>query len=382
MTAVAAFDPDCYPGPRPYGPVLVHRGRVWPLVVDGTCDTPVRLADRAIADGAPDPTRLTVLAVPHRVRYSVAYGSNASPQRLVDKGLDRDGALLLPARWADVVPAYELRRTGYGAVPVTLTPATGRVADTWVLGIPAEHTGRLDASEGRRPVGSTGTAARDDRRHAPDGSYRLALVGEVAVADRFRLPAAPAYCPGPATRIQLQPDGRPRTLPEHGQADARAHLAAAGAWSPAPPVGTEVTGAWPTTPLADLPLFVYGSLRPGQPAWPAISDDVEVVGDARAAGVLHDTGHGWPAAQLTAEPVGRRAGVHGVLVAVRDPAATPALLRRVDAYAGAPELFVRTPVRVDTARGPRFALAYSWARGTPPGQRLPDGRWPVDGPAG
>lgn len=387
MAGVTAFDPDRYPGPRPDGPVVVHRGDVWPVVVDGTCDTPVRLADRAITDGAPNPARVTVLAALQRVRFSVAYGSNASPQRLVDKGLDRDGALLLPARMADVAPAYELRRTGYGAVPVTLVPDVGRVVDTWVLGIPEERTGRLDASEGRSRHATTGASERDDRRQAPAGSYRLALVGEVAVADRFRLPAALAYCPGPATRIQLLPDGRPRTWPEHDQADARDHLDTAAASGPAPPVGEVVDGAWPATPLADLPLFVYGSLRPGQPAWPAIADDVEVVADAWVAGALYDTGHGWPAAQLTAEPAGTAgtAGtasqVHGVLVAVRDPAAAPTLLRRIDAYEGAPELFVRTTARVHTAQGPRFALAYTWARGTPPGQQLPDGRWPGDPPA-
>lgn len=392
MTDVGAFDPDDYPGPRPAGPVVVHNRRIWPVAVDGPCDAPVRLTDAARAGGAPDPAQIRVLDEPQQVRWSVAYGSNASPPRLAEKRLDAHGALLLPARLAGFAPAYELRRTGYGSVPVTLVPSD-EVMDTWVLGIPAELTGRLDASEGRiaegpRDVAGAGDAGRghgpaaaDGRRRGAAHSYRLAYVGEVAVADRFRLPDAPAYRPGPATRIQLHPDGAARTWPQTGQSAARDHLDVGGPSQPAPPPDRVIAADWPATPLTDLPLFVYGSLRPGQPAWPAVADDVEVVGEARLAATLYDTGNGWPAVQLPTAAEPAAPGVHGTLLDVRDPADAPGLLRRVDAYEGAPELFVRTTVHVDTDRGPRFAVAYAWAAGRPPGRVLPDGRWPPTGPA-
>ncbi|MFP4634663.1 MAG: gamma-glutamylcyclotransferase [Nitriliruptoraceae bacterium] len=376
MALVGGFDPRDYPGPRAAGPVLLHRGRTWPLGVDGTRRAPLRRQhaqrDRLDPRGrpppfadegpAPAPGEVAVLDAPEQVRFSVAYGANASPSRLVDKGLDVDGAVLLPARLAGFVPVFEARRTDYGAVPLTLVAAADAVIDTWLLGVPASATDRLDASEGRRPDG---------------GAYRLGAVGEVAVAERFRLPRALAYRPGPTTRIQLDADGRPRTWPEVDQADAQRHLDAGGPSGTVADVDAVVTGDWPATPLDDLPLFVYGSLQPGQAGWPLIDGDVEVVGPARAAGQLYDSGHAWPAARLPAvEPGAAPPGVQGTVLTVRDPDAAPALLERIDAYEGAPELFTRSSVLVETAEGRRFALAYQWASTTPPGDLIDDGVWP------
>ncbi len=398
MPHIPPFDPSSYPGPRPAGPVLVHRGRWWSLSVDGTVDAPVRLADspsvwdhldgpiagsdagRADAVGPPDPADVPVLAEPDAVRYSVAYGSNASPARLVEKGLDHDGAILLPARLTGYVPAFEGRRTGYDAVPVTVVPADGAHLDTWVLGIPATATARLDRSEGRvtdaAGMADPAAANRDDARHAPAGAYLLAPVGEVAVADRFRLPIGLAYQPGPSTRVQVDDHGEPRTWPHVDQQQAVAHLDRGGPLQDAPPVEDAVVGSWPSTPLDDLPLFVYGSLRPGAAAWSVIADAVEVVADATTEGQLHDSGHGWPAARFGPYTDAATTGdVHGSLLAVRHPAVAPRVLAQMDAYEGAPELFHRTTIRVHTADGSRWAIAYTWSGTTLPGTPLPGGRW-------
>ncbi len=159
----------------------MYRGQRWPVTADGTADAPVR-----VPDGASDAPVLD----PGAVRWSVAYGSNASVDRLVDKELDESGALLLPARALGWRTAWEGRRVRLGYLPLTLVPATRRLADTWVLGIHRDDTDRLDASEAR------------------GHGHLLGHVGPVAVAGRWLLADALAYGPGPSTTV-LAVDGRP-----------------------------------------------------------------------------------------------------------------------------------------------------------------------------
>jgi hypothetical protein len=245
------FDPATYPGPRPDGPVLVADGRSTPL------------------DDLHDLVALGAVAPPDRAsgagtgpadawRWIVAYGSNASPPRLLDKRLDRDGAVLLPAELRDHVPAFEARRTGYGAVPLTLVPSPGMVTATWVLGLRATTTSLLDRTEGRlrgdlevpadQPRDDRGSSVHDGVHVAPPGTYRLARVGTVEVAGAFVLEGALAYVPGPTTRVQVVDDGW-RTWPTWGQTDAAAHVDRGGPDLPAPAPAEVVVGPWPSTPL-------------------------------------------------------------------------------------------------------------------------------------
>lgn len=352
------FDPATYPGPRPAGPVLVRAREVHPLDLGGPSTRPCR---GPAAD-----------ALPRRPFHSVAYGSNACPARLVDKSLDEPGAVLLPARMRGWVPAFRAQATRYGSVPLTLVPdEADRTRDTWVLGVAETALETLDRTEGRlrRPH------PRDPQRMsaAPvSGGYVLGRIGPVAVAERYLLRDALAYLPAEGTPLLCDPAGGPLTWPEHDQASARAALDAGGPTTAAPSPERVEEGAWPPTELEDLPLFVYGSLRPGGAAWRLVADLVQEVGEARTAGRLHDTPHGWPAADLGAE--GR---VHGVLLEPRDPDAAVALVEQVDLYEGAPRLFRRRAVVVETAtRGRGWAMAYGWAHGTPPGPVLSEGRWP------
>jgi hypothetical protein len=250
---IAAFDPATYPGPRPDGPVLVHAGTVVDVEVTGRPEAPIRRRPRlgsGRAAGHP-PEALPVLSDPAAVRWSVAYGSNASPGRLVAKGLDRDGAVLLPATLPGWVPAFEHRQTGYGSVPLTLVPQPGAQTRTWVLGLPPDAARLLDRTEGRVASGAPRQVAPEDGdgRFAPPGAYQLAVVGDAVVAGTFRLSDALAYVPGHATRVQVLDDGRWRTWPEHEQAAAREHVESGGPTAPAPLPARPVLGPWPRTPL-------------------------------------------------------------------------------------------------------------------------------------
>jgi len=184
------------------------------------------------------------------VRWSVAYGANADPDRLRDKGLTAHGVLLLPAVLVGWVTAFEQRWTGYGAVPLTLVPAPGRRLDTWVLGIPPAVVDELDRTEGRAGDGAPAVVdpSAGSARHAPPGTYQLGHVGRVEVAGGWVLSDALAYLPGPATHVQVVGDTW-RTWPESDQAVARAHVGSGGASEPAPPVTDPVLGPWPRTPL-------------------------------------------------------------------------------------------------------------------------------------
>ena len=355
-TAPPRFDPASYPGPRPAGPVLVRHGEVCPLGVGGPSTWPYS------GQAAP--------AVPSPLSHSVAYGANACPERLIDKTLDDPGAVLLPARMRGWAPVFQARSTHYGSVPLTLIPEEeGRIRDTWVLGVHETCLETLDRTEGRLwrpdPLDPQRTVAT-----AVSGGYVLGRIGPVAVAERYVLADALAYLPAPGNRL-LCGDAGPLIWPEHDQASARAALDGGAPTAAAPRAERVEQGDWPPTELEDLPLFVYGSLRPDGAAWRLVSELVEVLGEARTTGRLHDTGHGWPAADLDTD--GR---VHGVLLEPRDTRAAVELVETVDAYEVAPELFCRRAVVTETPTGGWvWAMAYGWADGRPPGPAVPGGWW-------
>lgn len=244
------FDPAQYPGERPDGPVLVIRDEVVPLRLDGHPDAPLVVdAPTSVAAGS---IRVLQAGV---ARFAVAYGSNASPLRLMDKELTSRGAILLPAVVRGWVAAFEARRTGYGAVPLTFVPSPGAVTSTWVLGLHPDDLAQLDRTEGRVPDGRDTTAevgrTRDPARFAPPGTYRLGRVGDVRIAERLMLRRAMAYLPGPATHVQMTGHGW-RTYPAHDQAAAARHVEGDGPSAPAPPPAQAVVGPWPRTPLEPL----------------------------------------------------------------------------------------------------------------------------------
>lgn len=97
-------------------------------------------------------------------------------------------------------------------------------------------------------------------------------------------------------------------------------------------------------------LFVYGTLRPGQPRWHLLSPYASSWAEAEAEGRAWDTGLGYPAAVFG--PGGRIRGVAVALVPERADEA----LRVLDGIEQEGTLFRRRTV-VTTA-GP--AMAYEW----------------------
>ncbi len=259
-------------------PVLVWRGRTYALRLD------------AVAFGVPAEARAAPVLSARERGWVVM---SATPEALSQRGLDRFGALRLPA----CLHGWQFDGERLAAV-------AGAWLDTWVVGL---HPALLPA------LG------------------RLRRIDDVAVADRFHLPHALA--PGHEPDVDV-----------------------------------------PATRLADLDLFVYGTLQPGRELWPLIADLVDVVGAAVTGGTLTATPMGYPAAGFDATARGH---VHGTLLRPRDRDAGRELYRRADRVEDAGRLFLRTTVRVHGPQRPGWAAAYAWnpERGAPPGEVVQDGRW-------
>lgn len=118
-----------------------------------------------------------------------------------------------------------------------------------------------------------------------------------------------------------------------------------------------------------LRIFVYGTLMPGEPLWPALVPFAVAWEDASAAGRIWDTGHGYPGVCFDATA----GAVPGVLVAL-DPARADAAIQLLDDIEEEGTLYRR--VEVSTSGGP--AWAYEWMGPTSGLALLPDG-WPRTG---
>ncbi len=117
-------------------------------------------------------------------------------------------------------------------------------------------------------------------------------------------------------------------------------------------------------------LFVYGTLAPGRIAWSVL--EPWVVGTATAdavAGVLYDTGLGYPAATFAPPRGGPGNVVHGVVVTL-DPERAQVALGTLDRYEG--DDYERVTVR--TRAGLEVA-AYAWIAPLTSCRALAHGRW-------
>lgn len=114
-------------------------------------------------------------------------------------------------------------------------------------------------------------------------------------------------------------------------------------------------------------VFVYGTLQPGQPRWPALARFTPEPNATRAASVpgqLFDTGYGWPAAVFEDASSDH---VTGVVVHL-DPESVDEALLTLDAIEGvASGLFQRVIV---TAGG-HPCSAYHWPGPTEGFHRIP-----------
>jgi gamma-glutamylcyclotransferase (GGCT)/AIG2-like uncharacterized protein YtfP len=114
-------------------------------------------------------------------------------------------------------------------------------------------------------------------------------------------------------------------------------------------------------------VFVYGTLRPGQPRWPALARFISEPDATRAASVpgqLFDTGYGWPAAIFEGTSIDQ---VLGVVVRL-DPESVDEALLTLDAIEGVDSgLFQRVIVTADG----HPCWSYHWPGPTEGFQRIP-----------
>jgi gamma-glutamylcyclotransferase (GGCT)/AIG2-like uncharacterized protein YtfP len=114
-------------------------------------------------------------------------------------------------------------------------------------------------------------------------------------------------------------------------------------------------------------IFVYGTLLPEEPLWPALESSAASWERAVATGQLWDTGQGYPGVRFDA------AGgpVPGVVVDLLPTLATE-VLEALDEIEEEGRLYRR--VEIDTTAGRAFA--YEWLGATEGLRPLPDG-WPA-----
>ena len=112
-------------------------------------------------------------------------------------------------------------------------------------------------------------------------------------------------------------------------------------------------------------LFVYGTLAPGRDAWPVLAPwATGTPQEDRVAGVLYDTGRGYPAAVFDED-----GAVHGYVVELDAARAAEALVA-LDRYEGSE--YERITVR--TANGVEVAT-YAWIAPLQGCRAVAGGRW-------
>jgi len=327
-----------YPGTRPVTSFVHDAGTGWPLLSGagwGWTVAGISLDDWLSSRGA--------LSLAERVPV-LAYGSNANPAKITWL---RDN-LGLPGP----VVAIRVRCTGLAAVwaagprvvdtqrPATLVASPGLVEWHFVWLATREQVKVLDVCEGR------------------DVRYRLVRLasGTVTTSDGVRLPDVLAYTGASGVRAPLMVDGAFVHCAAVPQAGAVGLVGVPGVdgLTVAPVVGEPSPDDWPDR------LFVYGTLRPGDTAWPRLAGHA-FGRPSRAAltGVLYDTGRGYPAF------CGGDGLVPGWSVRLRAPAVA---LAELDLYEGRGYQRVRM---VDSAG--RLCWTYVWSGSTDGMRVLPDG---------
>ena len=114
-------------------------------------------------------------------------------------------------------------------------------------------------------------------------------------------------------------------------------------------------------------LFVYGTLQPGRLRWPFLEPFALGATPATVAGLLYDTGQGWPAATFDEAATDL---IPGTLVELDPARAEEALALMDEIEETADEVFVR--VAITTSAG-RAAWAYHCATPGPGMTRI--ARW-------
>ena len=143
------FHPEEYPGNTPSFSYFLSKDFVHELQI--TADL---LLSKAIVNFKAQKIELPLLlrqlsVEPLEDRYAIlGYGSNASPDRLIKKGISNLPIVRVFAKNLDVVYAYE--KTDYGAIPATIVESPSTLTEIWVSFLNEEQLGKMDGSEGRK----------------------------------------------------------------------------------------------------------------------------------------------------------------------------------------------------------------------------------------
>lgn len=328
-------DPYPYPGQRPNGSFVVMGDDVlpvhsehgdWLITSDADGRTPLStwLARR---EQAATEERTAVLA----------YGSNLNPDQI---GVFAGGRAVVVLRVLTVGLAATFCTTKRhdGQYPAGLMGAEpDRVEVHGMLLLDKGQYAGLDAKEGG------GVRYQLSRVSGIAAPVAAVLDDGRAIVDDI-----PAYVQMAARPLALV-DGVPAHLSHWAQKD----FATTGKTSTHEHgLAVEPARRAPNHQAKALPLFVYGTLRPGESRWPALRDMVERSEEASVMGRLFDTGRGYPALSLAGADE-----VPGMLLHLAPDAAVRAM-READSIEGHPQIYVRTLVRLNDRR---LAWTYVWA---------------------
>lgn len=337
-----------YPGARPAFSYLHTDGQGWPLrstPLGWRVDPTGQDLDQWLADRGDTPLagRIPVLA----------YGSNACPSKITwlrDAWALRGAVVVLRARCDGLAAVWA---AGFRIVddqrPATLAAAPG-VEDHAVWLATPDQLRALDGCEGR-----------GDR-------YRLSWLhsGRITLDGGARLDRVLAYTATAPIRLPLLVDGAPvrcADVPQERAVDLAGEPATTDGLNATTVAGAPHPDEWPDR------LFVYGTLAPGQRAWPLVRPFTASATRTWLPGALYDTGLGYPALRLEDGP-----GVPGWVLRLRSPRnALPVL----DDYEG--EDYQR--VRVTLPDG-EVCWTYQWTASTRGLRALPGGWYHADAPNG
>jgi gamma-glutamylcyclotransferase (GGCT)/AIG2-like uncharacterized protein YtfP len=335
-----------YPGERPQGSFVVFRGEVLAVrpdhggcgwtITDPICTPPVVDLDAWLALRGQEMLgdRLAVLS----------YGSNLNPSQ-IEGYSDGRATVVLSALVVGAGSAYCTSQRNDGQYPaglVSVDPA--HVEEHGLVLVDSRRRHALDHKEGASKAGgayAAGTVVGID--HPVD------VVLEGGTRMTHRLP------------VYLQ--ARRRTAARDGQPVLLAHLdqhAYAAQHAAAPFTGARDSGLdfrdsdeLPTLTTEPIPVFVYGTLRPGDTRYDHIEDGVARHEPAQLRARIIATGADYPGLELSDSDGDT---VDGVLLHPNAPGLAR-WMQLLDRIEGHPRLFSRVLCRVDDGR---LAWVYVW----------------------
>jgi hypothetical protein len=283
----------------------------------------------------------------------LVYGASTSPQRAaraVESLPTPADRVIVTMRCLvpDVAAVWCSDRRSRGDVPATIVRDEGRLERHSLQWLTAEQMAAVDGRDG---------ALVDEPAYK-----RCWLPTGVLVEDLRRITRVLVYVGQRAGYTPLQHDGAPVRMADVDQAGVDALLTAAASSGAPVPVGAtwDLPPAelpYPVAKVEGVPLFIYGTLKPGESRWPQLKPFLE--GDlvpTHVGGRLWDTGLGHPAwtAPDTVEDEGRVEGLYGVL---SSSAAARAWAHVVDVEGGVEGDYEPYVVRTELGR---LALSFGY----------------------